>query len=70
MCQQKTKGRLEEWMHKIDKTVCSLMKNLDLMTNPRHSMLVIIFDLSHTFNALRMAMLVVKVWFGAKKHKK
>lgn len=53
-------------MHKIDKTVCSLMKNLDLMTNPRHSMLVIIFDLSHTFNALRMAMLVVKVWFGAK----
>lgn len=21
MCQQKTKGRLEEWMHKIDKTI-------------------------------------------------
>lgn len=24
MCQQKTKGRLEEWMHKIDKTIRDL----------------------------------------------
>ena len=46
------------------------MKDFGLKTYPIFLAFVIIFDLSHTFNALRIAMLVVKVWLGAKKHKK
>lgn len=46
------------------------MKDFGLKTYPIFLAFVIIFDLSHTFNALRIAMLVVKVWLGVKMHKK
>lgn len=45
------------------------MKDFGLKTYPIFLAFVIILDLSHTFNALSIAMLVVKVWLGAKKHK-
>lgn len=34
MCQQKTKGRLEEWMHKIDKNCVQFNERLWLKDLP------------------------------------